>query len=288
MIRVSAWISLEPDAGTRKNNRYPDDRRPSAVSSSPPPPSSRKFVAAVNTPAIAEEEPFEATELERTALDPAAVSDTAAADASTEAAVVSTAKCRVSGDTFVGLGDARERAVGRGTAEMEGEGEGARGKRQGSTSSFGPASSSSPSSSTPTLPFPLPPHLPPSDAPSAALSQRPKAADDAIAANGVGNDVCDDDDDDHHQGRVFPTLTPTPTPTPNPPLVIGGIVRLLPNALSLTPVEKAKAARECKRLLDAGRRAFIEERLGLTSEIVHFVGKDITPENALLLGFRGE
>ncbi|CAN0322389.1 unnamed protein product, partial [Hapterophycus canaliculatus] len=56
--------------------------------------------------------------------------------------------------------------------------------------------------------------------------------------------------------------------------------------LSLTPAEKAKAARECKRLLDRGRMAFIEARLGLRSEIVHFVGREITPENALLLGFR--
>ncbi|CAN0386425.1 unnamed protein product, partial [Ectocarpus sp. 13 AM-2016] len=56
----------------------------------------------------------------------------------------------------------------------------------------------------------------------------------------------------------------------------------------LTPSEKAAAARGCKRLLDRGRTAFIEERLGLRSEIVHFVGSDVTPENALLLGFRAE
>lgn len=55
---------------------------------------------------------------------------------------------------------------------------------------------------------------------------------------------------------------------------------------ALTPAEKARAARECKRLLDRGRRAFVEERLGLESEVVHFVGREVTPENALLLGFR--
>lgn len=65
---------------------------------------------------------------------------------------------------------------------------------------------------------------------------------------------------------------------PKPLLALGG----------LTPAEKSRAARECKRLIDRGRRAFIEERLGLKSEVVHFVGREVTPENALLLGFREE
>lgn len=56
---------------------------------------------------------------------------------------------------------------------------------------------------------------------------------------------------------------------------------------ALGAAEKARAARECKRLLDRGRVAFVEERLGLRAEIVHFVGKEISPENALLVGFRG-
>ena len=55
---------------------------------------------------------------------------------------------------------------------------------------------------------------------------------------------------------------------------------------SLTAAEKASAARECKRLLDGGRMAFLQERLGLRSEVVHFVEREVTPENALLLGFR--
>lgn len=55
---------------------------------------------------------------------------------------------------------------------------------------------------------------------------------------------------------------------------------------ALSAVEKARAARECKRLLDHGRKAFLEDRLGLRSEVVHFVEKEVTPENALLLAFR--
>lgn len=55
---------------------------------------------------------------------------------------------------------------------------------------------------------------------------------------------------------------------------------------ALSATEKARAARECKRLLDHGRKAFLEDRLGLRSEVVHFVEKEITPENALLLAFR--
>lgn len=49
---------------------------------------------------------------------------------------------------------------------------------------------------------------------------------------------------------------------------------------------KVHAARECKRLLDTGRRAFLEDMLGLDSELVHFVGKDVTPENVLLLAYQ--
>ena len=60
-----------------------------------------------------------------------------------------------------------------------------------------------------------------------------------------------------------------------------------PGALpALTVAEKASAARECKRLLDGGRMCFLQERLGLQSEVVHFVEREVTPENALLLGFR--
>ena len=54
----------------------------------------------------------------------------------------------------------------------------------------------------------------------------------------------------------------------------------------LGPTEKSVAARECKRLLDRGRQAFLEWEVGLRSEMLHFVGKEVTPENALLLGFR--
>lgn len=55
---------------------------------------------------------------------------------------------------------------------------------------------------------------------------------------------------------------------------------------ALSAAEKAAAARECKRLLDRGRMWFVEKRLGLRCEIVHFVERTVTPENALLLGFR--
>lgn len=55
---------------------------------------------------------------------------------------------------------------------------------------------------------------------------------------------------------------------------------------ALTVAEKASAARQCKRLLDGGRMSFLQERLGLRSEVVHFVEREVTPENALLLGFR--
>lgn len=55
---------------------------------------------------------------------------------------------------------------------------------------------------------------------------------------------------------------------------------------ALSAAQKARAARECKRLLDVGRMEFVEEQLGLRAEVVHFVERDVTPENALLLGFR--
>lgn len=288
MSRISAWISLEPDAGTRKNNIYPDDRHPAAVSNSPPQPS-EKYVAAVATPAIAEEVSSEATDSDHTALETAAVTDTAAADTVAAAATPATTgvttpkmpetsqakteNCHPSGDTGVRGTDVHERDEGRPGAEAE--------VGRGGAGGDGPPSPFDTTSTTLNSTLPLPPHLPTvNKAPStAAVCPRPtdtvKAADSAAA---------DDDDHHHHQGLVLPARTTTP----NPPPIIGGVVRLLPNALSLTPVEKAKAARECKRLLDAGRRTFIEEQLGLTSEIVHFVGRDISPENAVLLGFRGD
>lgn len=58
--------------------------------------------------------------------------------------------------------------------------------------------------------------------------------------------------------------------------------------LALTAAEKARAARQCKRLLDRGRAVFVEERLRLETAMVHFVAREITPENALLLGFRNK
>lgn len=45
-------------------------------------------------------------------------------------------------------------------------------------------------------------------------------------------------------------------------------------ALSLRA--KGQAARDRKRLMDRGRMAFIEESLGLTSEVAHFVGKQVS------------
>lgn len=54
----------------------------------------------------------------------------------------------------------------------------------------------------------------------------------------------------------------------------------------LNAAEKATAARMCKRLIDKGRQAFLERELGLEVELVHFVDREVTPENALLLGFQ--
>lgn len=54
----------------------------------------------------------------------------------------------------------------------------------------------------------------------------------------------------------------------------------------LNAAEKAAAARMCKRLIDRGRQAFLERELGLQVELVHFVDVEVTPENALLLGFQ--
>lgn len=55
---------------------------------------------------------------------------------------------------------------------------------------------------------------------------------------------------------------------------------------ALSAAAKATAARDCKRLLDRGRVWFVQGKLGLTCEIVHFVEREVTPENALLLAFR--
>lgn len=54
----------------------------------------------------------------------------------------------------------------------------------------------------------------------------------------------------------------------------------------LSAAEKAAAARMCKRLIDRGRQVFLEQELGLQVELVHFVDREVTPENALLLGFQ--
>lgn len=55
---------------------------------------------------------------------------------------------------------------------------------------------------------------------------------------------------------------------------------------AMSGAARAVAARECKRLLDRGRVWFVQEKLGLTCELVHFVEREVTPENALLLAFR--
>lgn len=55
---------------------------------------------------------------------------------------------------------------------------------------------------------------------------------------------------------------------------------------ALSHAAKAKAARECKRLLDRGRVWFVQEKLRLTCDLVHFVERKVTPENALLLAYR--
>lgn len=55
---------------------------------------------------------------------------------------------------------------------------------------------------------------------------------------------------------------------------------------ALSHEAKAKAARECKRLLDRGRVWFVQEKLRLSCELVHFVERKVTPENALLLAYR--
>eukprot|EP00903_Cladosiphon_okamuranus_P022259 g20469.t1 len=279
MRRISAWISLEPDAGARKNNKYPDDKHPAATAAaaaatadstpvSPlPPPSRRKVPAATAPPAtIAEEHPLEVTE------------SSGRGATSTPAASASTA-----------MGAARPPSPGGASA---------------SPSPLPPPPTAlSPSPRSPTTVTPPQAGLPATPIPDTAIS---RGLDDRPAVNAADNSDDDDDDDDdhnnHHRHDHAPppiqsapaTVTAATTLTPAPSTAARGVAAAvvatrLPKPLlalpGLTPVEKVTAARECKRLIDRGRRAFIEERLGLASEVVHFVGREVTPENALLLGF---
>ncbi|CAM9211700.1 unnamed protein product [Ectocarpus sp. 12 AP-2014] len=221
MRRISAWISLEPDAGARKNNRYPDDRHPGKTSS---PSFLRKIpgetasVAAGSLPPAAETRKLEPV------LEPGG--GDAPRPGEREADVCSGG----------GPGEARERTW---TEQFSGEGENSL-DRAGRTN--GGHSISPPWYATAAPSFNM--------SASTPSSLQSPTGDNANANTSIGD----------------------------------GSEVLVP----LTPSEKAAAARGCKRLLDRGRRAFIEERLGLCSEIVHFVGSDVTPENALLLGFRAE
>ncbi|CAN0143904.1 unnamed protein product [Ectocarpus sp. 8 AP-2014] len=220
MRRISAWISLEPDAGARKNNRYPDDRHPGVTSS---PSFSRKTPGDTMSVAAGSRRPAAETRKLEPVLEPGGGDCPRPGEREADG---------WSGD---GPGEARE---GTWTEQFSGEGEDSL-ERAGETNRS--HSSSPPWYTTPA------PSLMTASTPSSLQSP---TSDNTNADTSIGD----------------------------------GSEMLAP----LTPSEKAAAARGCKRLLDRGRRAFIEERLGLRSEIVHFVGSDVTPENALLLGFRAE
>ncbi|CAM9849682.1 unnamed protein product, partial [Scytosiphon promiscuus] len=226
MRRISAWISLEPDAGARKNNKYPEERHPR-----PPSPAAR--------PGQTGSEPARRF-VERAGVGKAAT-EGAGGDEHKEASIGKTPP-----SSFLNRGSA--------------------------------------SSSTPrvdakaALSSPQPPR--PRGAPSHAAVPGAAPADEAEAPRETIGDSAGD----------LPDQPPLPPASDDhPAAAMEGRAKGEPSSIhapSLTPAEKAKAARECKRLLDRGRMAFIQARLGLRSEIVHFVGRDITPENALLLGFQ--
>lgn len=216
MRRISAWISLEPDAGARKNNRYPDDRHPGVTSS---PSFSRKIPGETASVAAGSRRPAAETRK----LEPGGGDCPRPGEREAD------------GYSGGGPGEARE---GTWTEQFSGEGEDSL-ERAGETN--GGHSPSPPWHAT------AAPSLMSASTPSSLQSP---TSDNANANTSIGDG-----------SEVF---------------------------VPLTPSEKAAAARGCKRLLDRGRRAFIEKRLGLRSEIVHFVGSDVTPENALLLGFRAE
>ncbi|CAB1116556.1 unnamed protein product [Ectocarpus sp. CCAP 1310/34] len=221
MRRISAWISLEPDAGARKNNRYPDDRHPGVTFSLSFP---RKIPGETASVAAGSLRPAAETRKLQPVLEPGGGDGPWPGEREADSC---------SGG---GPGEARE---GIWTEQFSGEGENSL-ERAGETN--GGHSSSSPwhATAAPSLNMSA----------STPSSLQLPTSDNANASTSIGD----------------------------------GSEVLVP----LTPSEKAAAARGCKRLLDRGRRAFIEERLGLCSEIVHFVGSDVTPENALLLGFRAE
>ncbi|CBJ31916.1 conserved unknown protein [Ectocarpus siliculosus] len=233
MRRISAWISLEPDAGARKNNRYPDDRHPGVTSS---PSFCRKTPGETASVAARSRRPAAETRKLEPVLEPGG------------------GDCPRPGEREAygwsggGPGEARE---GTWTEQLCGEREDslerARETNRGHSSSPPWHTTPAPTFMTASTPSSL--HSPTSDNANANTSI------------GDGSDVLDANTSIGNGSEVLAPLTPS---------------------------EKAVAARGCKRLLDRGRRAFIEERLGLRSEIVHFVGSDVTPENALLLGFRAE
>ncbi|CAM9650899.1 unnamed protein product [Ectocarpus sp. 4 AP-2014] len=221
MRRISAWISLEPDAGARKNNRYPDDRHPGVPSS---PSFSRNIAGETASVAVGSRRPAAESRKLEPVLEPGGGN------------CPRPGEHEAGGWSGGGPGEARE---GTWTEQSSGEGEDSL-ERAGETN--GGHSSSPPwyATAAPSLNMPA----------STPSSLQSPTSDNANANTSIGK----------------------------------GSEVLVP----LTPSEKVAAARGCKRLLDRGRRAFIEERLGLHSEIVHFVGSDVTPENALLLGFRAE
>ena len=46
---------------------------------------------------------------------------------------------------------------------------------------------------------------------------------------------------------------------------------------------------QCKRLLDAGRVAYLQSLPGFDAKLVHYIGEEVSPENCMLLVFpKGE
>mmetsp|Transcript_38140 Transcript_38140/g.69753 ORF Transcript_38140/g.69753 Transcript_38140/m.69753 type:complete len:106 (+) Transcript_38140:340-657(+) len=58
------------------------------------------------------------------------------------------------------------------------------------------------------------------------------------------------------------------------------------SCLAHDTVRRAAVGRKCKRLLDAGRLAFLESIQGFEVCLVHYCSPEVSPENALLLAWR--